>query len=77
MESNISNNKREDTPHGFLKLPPKSRSPSGGHFGRSPSRATDADCCSKSPDSGSSSGKPNNSNAYASADAEQESNSQR
>ncbi|KAL1188123.1 Mitogen-activated protein kinase kinase kinase 2 [Cardamine amara subsp. amara] len=73
MESNISNNKREDTPRGFLKLPPKSRSPSRGQFGRSLSRATDAACCPKSPESGSSSGVPNNINATS--DAEQESNS--
>nr|AAG51109.1 NPK1-related protein kinase, putative [Arabidopsis thaliana] len=45
-----------------------------GHIGRSPSRATDAACCSKSPESGNSSGAPKNSNA--SAGAEQESNSQ-
>ncbi|XP_024005530.1 mitogen-activated protein kinase kinase kinase 2 isoform X1 [Eutrema salsugineum] len=76
MESNISNNKREETPHGFLKLPPKSRSPSQGHFGRSPSRATDPACCSKSPESRSSSTVPKNSSANASADAEQVSNSQ-
>lgn len=75
MESNISSNKREETPRGFLKLPPKSRSPSRGQFGRSPTRATDAACCSKSPESGSSSGVPNNSNATA--DAEQESNSKK
>lgn len=75
MESDISNNKREETPRGFLKLPPKSRSPSQGRIGRSPSRATDAACCSKSPESGSSSGVPNKSNA--SSDAEHESNSQR
>jgi len=75
MESNINNNKREEAPRGFLKLPPKSRSPSQGHIGRSPSRATDAACCSKSPESGNSSGAPKNSNA--SAGAEQESNSQR
>jgi len=74
MESNINNNKREEAPRGFLKLPPKSRSPSQGHIGRSPSRATDAACCSKSPESGNSSGAPKNSNA--SAGAEQESNSQ-
>ncbi|XP_010480210.1 PREDICTED: mitogen-activated protein kinase kinase kinase 2 [Camelina sativa] len=74
MESNTSNNKREETHRGFLKLPPKSKSPSQGRIGRSPSRATDAACCSKSPDSGSSSSVLNNSNA--SADAEHESNSQ-
>ncbi|CAH8256753.1 unnamed protein product [Arabidopsis lyrata] len=74
MESNINNNKPEEAPRGFLKLPPKSRSPIQGHIGRSPSRRTDAACCSKSPESGSSSGLPNNSNA--SAGAEQESNSQ-
>ncbi|CAH2038517.1 unnamed protein product [Thlaspi arvense] len=54
MESNLSNSKREDTARGFLKLPPKSRSPSRGPLGGSPSRATDAVSCSKSPGSGSS-----------------------
>jgi hypothetical protein len=54
MESNLSNSKREDTARGFLKLPPKSRSPSRGPLGGSPSRATDATSCSKSPGSGGS-----------------------
>ncbi|KAG7585530.1 Protein kinase domain [Arabidopsis thaliana x Arabidopsis arenosa] len=74
MESNINNNKREEAPRGFLKLPPKSRSPSHGHIGRSPSRATDAACCSKSPENGTSSGVLNNNNART--DAGHESNSQ-
>ncbi|CAH8356004.1 unnamed protein product [Eruca vesicaria subsp. sativa] len=54
MESNLSSTKREDTARGFLKLPPKSRSPSRGPLGGSPSRATDAVSCTKSPGSGSS-----------------------
>ncbi|XP_019094884.1 PREDICTED: mitogen-activated protein kinase kinase kinase ANP1 [Camelina sativa] len=54
MESNFSNSKREDAARGFLKLPPKSRSPSRGPRGGSPSRATDATSCSKSPGSGGS-----------------------
>lgn len=54
MESNLSNSKREDTARGFLKLPPKSRSPSRGPLGGSPSRATDTASCTKSPGSGSS-----------------------
>lgn len=54
MESNVSSSKREDTARGFLKLPPKSRSPSRGPLGGSPSRATDTVTCTKSPGSGSS-----------------------
>ncbi|XP_019091579.1 PREDICTED: mitogen-activated protein kinase kinase kinase ANP1-like isoform X2 [Camelina sativa] len=54
MESNLSNSKREDAARGFLKLPPKSRSPSRGPRGGSPSRTTDATSCSKSPGSGGS-----------------------
>ncbi|CAA7053275.1 unnamed protein product [Microthlaspi erraticum] len=54
MESSLRNSKREDTARGFLKLPPKSRSPSRGPPGGSPSRATDTANCSKSPGSGSS-----------------------
>lgn len=54
MESNLSNSKREDAARGFLKLPPKSRSPSRGPLGGSPSRATDTTICSKSPGSGGS-----------------------
>uniref|UniRef100_A0A1J3JQL1 mitogen-activated protein kinase kinase kinase n=1 Tax=Noccaea caerulescens TaxID=107243 RepID=A0A1J3JQL1_NOCCA len=55
MESS-SNKREETTPRGFLKLPPKSKSPSRSHFRRSPSRAaTDATSCSKSPESGSGS----------------------
>ncbi|ESQ35976.1 hypothetical protein EUTSA_v10006999mg [Eutrema salsugineum] len=54
IESNLSNSKREETTRGFLKLPPKSRSPSRGPHGGSPSRATDTVSCSKSPGSGSS-----------------------
>ncbi|VVA90565.1 unnamed protein product [Arabis nemorensis] len=53
MESTLSNSKREDTARGFLKLPPKSRSPSRGPLGGSPSRATDTASRSKSPGSGS------------------------
>lgn len=54
MESNLCNSKREETARGFLKLPPKSRSPSRGPLGDSPSRAADTTSCSKSPGSGSS-----------------------
>ncbi|CAE5956930.1 unnamed protein product [Arabidopsis arenosa] len=54
MESNLSNSKREETARGFLKLPPKSRSPSRGPLGGSPSRAADTTSCSKSPGSGGS-----------------------
>ncbi|KAH0921068.1 hypothetical protein HID58_021086 [Brassica napus] len=54
MEINGSSSKREDTARGFLKLPPKSRSPSRGPLGGSPSRATDTVTCTKSPGSGSS-----------------------
>lgn len=54
MESNVSSSRREDTARGFLKLPPKSRSPSRGPLGGSPSRATDTVTCTKSPGSGSS-----------------------
>ncbi|CAA7027564.1 unnamed protein product [Microthlaspi erraticum] len=50
MESS-SNNKRDETTssRGFLKLPPKSKSPSRSHF----RAATDATSCSKSPESSS------------------------
>ncbi|EOA37879.1 hypothetical protein CARUB_v10011475mg [Capsella rubella] len=54
MESNLSNSKREDAAQGFLKLPPKSRSPSRGPLGGSPSRTIDTTSCSKSPGSGGS-----------------------
>ncbi|KAG2305465.1 hypothetical protein Bca52824_034116 [Brassica carinata] len=54
MESKLSSSKREDNARGFLKLPPKSRSPSRGPLGGSPSRATDTGSCTKSPGSGSS-----------------------
>ncbi|XP_010528879.1 PREDICTED: mitogen-activated protein kinase kinase kinase ANP1 isoform X2 [Tarenaya hassleriana] len=54
MESSSNSNKREETPRSFLKLPPKSRSPSRGPIGGSPSRAVDTAGRSKSPGSGGS-----------------------
>ncbi|CAN8294885.1 unnamed protein product [Cochlearia groenlandica] len=54
MESNSGNSKREDSARGFLKLPPKSRSPSRVPFGGSPSRAAETTSNSKSPGSGGS-----------------------
>ncbi|XP_010553736.1 PREDICTED: LOW QUALITY PROTEIN: mitogen-activated protein kinase kinase kinase ANP1 [Tarenaya hassleriana] len=64
MESNSNSNKREDTPHSFLKLPPKSRSPGRGPLGGSPpSRATDTSGISKSPGSSGSPGVCNMHNA--------------
>ncbi|KAJ0237724.1 Mitogen-activated protein kinase kinase kinase 2 [Hirschfeldia incana] len=77
MESNLSSSKREDTARGFLKLPPKSRSPSRGPLGGSPSRATDTISCTKSPGSGSSREvNMNDGGDEASQDTEQESKSQ-